>query len=585
MPIVKIEQMKPSSHTPASPRPLPAKGRALVLLAYLIFSGSGSPAGIFPAEERILSLGGENSWTAAEHRAGITEMSAVRPWPVLVLESVPQSVRENGGAPDLALSFDEDSPEHYAGGSRYALSVNQEEGGARVSAAGPAWARMGAGAAFFSAQTAIPNGKGSTGPLRITARDSGALFAPQAHIRDFSLEFWLYPLNLENGEQILSWNASRPGPSFSSSPQRIQCSVVRNRLRWDFSGFFLSPDGQEELNLTLDGEKPVIPKSWSHHLIRFNADTGLLEYLVNGRVEALAYAAREGREGGEVYTPSTGVGGEFVLGRLYTGLMDEFRIHRRYAGQSGRDFGLEGGLQRYPPQGGRVETRTLDLGQGAAQLIRLETLGGRVEPEGARIRNDYAGAGDLRFNDDSAIQFFMRFGDNPYHWTGDDWQVIQPWRDLPGEVRGRYVQVAAVFYPGAQGESSPYLEELRVVYRPDEPPRPPARFNAFARDGAVELSWIQATAGLDGYLVYYGTAPGEYFGVGALRGASPIDAGKRGTLRVEGLKNGTLYYFAVAAYRRLDRDGSPDSPGLLIGEYSQEMTARPLLDYTLGSYE
>jgi hypothetical protein len=587
MPIVKIEQMKPSSNIPAIPALYPANRRTLglVLLAYFIFSGSGSPPGIFPAEEWIISLGAENTWNAAERRSGITEMNAVRPWPVLVLESTLQTTRESGEVPDLALSFDEGSPEHYSGGSRYSVSTNPGNGGARVSVVGPEWARMGAGAAFFSAHAATPPGNGSAGPLLITASDSGALFAPRAHIRDFSLEFWLYPLNLENGEQILNWSASLFGTALSSSSQRILCSVVRNRLRWDFSGFFISPGGQEELNITLDGEKPVIPKTWSHHLIRFDADTGLVEYLVNGRVEALAYTVRDGREGGEVYTPSTGIGGEFVLGRIYTGMMDEFRIHRRYAGQTGREFGLEGGLQKYPPGGGRVETRTLDLGPGAAQVLRLETLGGRIGPEGARLRNDYAGSGDLRFSDDSAIQFFMRFGDNPYHWTGEDWQVIQPWLDLPGEFRGRYVQVAAVFYPGAGGESSPYLEELRVVYRPDEPPRPPVRLNAVARDGAVDLSWVQSTAEVDGYLVYYGTAPGEYFGLVALRGASPIDAGKHGTLRIEGLKNGTLYYFAVAAYRRVNQDGNPGAPGLLIGEYSQEMTARPLLGYTLGRYE
>jgi hypothetical protein len=554
-------------------------------LVYVLFLGFGSPPGLFPAEEQIISLGSENSWRAAERRSGITEMAAIRPWPVLVLDSA----RNTGNVtPDLALSFDESSPERYSGGSRYSVTVNAGNGGALVSAAGPEWARMGAGAAFFSSYTATPPGNGSAGPLIITARDGEALFAPGARIRDFSLEFWLYPLNLENGEQILLWTASRPRGPGAYFFQYIRCSVVKNRLQWNFYDFFSAPGGQETLNLTLSGEKPVIPKSWSHHLIRFDADSGLLEYLVDGQMEALTYTTRNGTEGGEVHTPLIGSGGELVLGRAYTGLMDEFRIHRRYAGREGREFSAEGGIQKFLPAGGRVETRAFDLGQGSGRVLRLEALGGRITAAGNRTRNDYAGQGDLRFADDSAVQFFMRLGDNPYRWTDGDWQVIRPGVELPPEFRGRYLQLAAVFYPSADGETSPYLEELRVVYLPPEAPRPPVRVNAVARDGAVELSWRQS-AGTDGYLVYYGTAPGEYFGVDALRGPSPLDAGKRGTLRIEGLKNGTLYYFAVAAYQYTGagRDGRLSGPeaGLLVGEFSQEVTARPLLEYTFGRYE
>ncbi|MDR1444623.1 MAG: LamG domain-containing protein [Treponema sp.] len=546
-----------------------------VLLSYFLFVGSGSH--VFPAEERFISIGGENSWKPAEYRSGITELNAVRPWPVLALDSAPPPA-----AVDLSLSFDEASPEQYSGGGLYTVAANPGNGG--VSAAGPGWARMGAGAAFFSSQTARPGEPGPAGPLLITASSPEALLAPGSQIRDFSLEFWLYPLNLENGEQILFWTASRlraPGAYFS---QYIRCSVVKNCLQWTFHDLFTAPGGQETLGVTLNGEKPVIPKLWSHHLIRFDADTGLLEYLVNGRVEALTYTTTGGTEGGDVYTPVIGGGGELVLGKTYTGLMDEFRIHRRYAGREGREFSAEGELQKYSPAGGRVETRTFDLGEDAGQVLRLETLGGRITTQGNQVRNEYAGSGNLHFADDSTVQFFMRQGDNPYRFTDDDWQVVRPGTELPPEFQGRYVQVAAVFYPGAGGEASPYLEELRIVYSPGEPPRPPARFYAAARDGAVELNWRQSGEA-DGYLVYYGTAPGEYFGAGALRGPSPIDTGKRGTLRIEGLDNGTLYYFAVAAYQRSGAGLSGPAAGLRIGELSQEVAARPLIGYTVGWYE
>jgi hypothetical protein len=568
--------------------------------------GFGNPAPLVPAEERTLFLGAEHRWRSAERRLGVTELRAVRPWPVLALdsglppaESAPLSGTEEDSAgerlPELALSFDQDSPELFTPWPGEAYSVNVDSG-TSLAAVGPEWARMGTGAAFFSAAAMKGDGEGGTlprtgshaGPLVIEVRDSRALFAPGRRIRDFSLEFWLYPLNMENGEQILRWSASLPGAGGDYYVQYLLCSVVKNRLRWDFNDFFTAPGDGETLNLSMEGLSPVVPKIWSHHLIRFDADTGLLEYLVNGRVESLVYSTAAGGEGGEPFTPLIGTGGEFVLGRGYTGMMDEFRLHRRYAGRTGGEFGVEGGIQKYPPRGGRMETGTIDLGEEAGGILRLEALGGRITLGGNRARNEYAGQGDFRFDDSSAIQFFLRTGDNPYRWTAGDWQVVNPGTDLSPAFRGRYVQLAAVFYPSADGETSPYLEELRITYRFQPPPPPPAGLVALPRDGAVELSWRDSPgSGIDGYLVYYGRAPGEYFGREALQGASPIDAGKRHTLRVEGLDNGTLYYFSVAAYRAGSGGSAPAGPGRPrpAGEYSREVTARPLLEYTPRQYE
>ncbi|MDR1618118.1 MAG: fibronectin type III domain-containing protein [Treponema sp.] len=149
-----------------------------------------------------------------------------------------------------------------------------------------------------------------------------------------------------------------------------------------------------------------------------------------------------------------------------------------------------------------------------------------------------------------------------------------PGTDLPDIFRGRYVQLAADFYPSGDGEISPYLEEIRLVYRPDEPPLPPTQLRALARDGEVQLDWKPGPDGdIQGYLVYYGTVKGEYFGNDAMQGPSPIDAGARTGLRIGGLKNGVLYHFAVAAY---DRKGAGDAGPYHAGEFSREVSARPL---------
>jgi len=55
---------------------------------------------------------------------------------------------------------------------------------------------MGRGAAAFTPQT---------GPITVHPR-AGSLFS--AGWRDFTLEFWLYPVNLIDGEEILAWSSS-----------------------------------------------------------------------------------------------------------------------------------------------------------------------------------------------------------------------------------------------------------------------------------------------------------------------------------------------------------------------------------------
>ena len=71
-----------------------------------------------------------------------------------------------------------------------------------------------------------------------------------------------------------------------------------------------------------------------------------------------------------------------------------------------------------------------------------------------------------------------------------------------------------------------------------------------------------------GYIVYYGKRPGEYLGNEAVEGASPIYVGKKTSIKITGLENGKIYYFAVAGV-------SASSPQI-IGQLSQEVYARPM---------
>jgi hypothetical protein len=551
-------------------------------------------------EEKVLVIGASSGWSAAENRVQVTEIPTLRPFPVMALSSAwtensgsgadENPVRQNvtalygayrnfpaaESAVDLSLSFDQSSPSDYRDArGRYRIEVSPT-----LQGAAGRWARYGSGAALFAGVTAREEGA----PLRLSPERG--LFSPGRGMRDFSVEFWLYPNNLENGEQILAWTAVLPGKN--ETLQRIFCEALRNRIRWTFQNFFAAPGGPDQnpaLSISLETRKSLVPRTWTHHLVRYDADTGLLEYLVDGEIENAAYTTLSGQEGGDIYTPYPGRDGFFVLGGRYSGLMDEFRIYRETIGAPGHgapgrgtaDTASRGSLElpdlaRFPKSGGRFETRTLDLGEPGTTIRRLEASGGRYTAGAAGrrpVRNIYEGKGDFRFSDDSTVQFFFKAGEEPYRFDRIPWIPVTPGAELSDRIRGRYIQLAAAFYPGRDRETGPYLEEIRIVYESNEAPYPPSLVTAKALDGAVELNWRPSPdSDTTGYMVYYGTSSGVYYGEGAVQGESPVDAGGRTSLRLEGLKNGVLYFFAVAAY-----DGSG---GLHAGKFSKEVTARPL---------
>ncbi|MDR2741054.1 MAG: fibronectin type III domain-containing protein [Treponema sp.] len=541
------------------------------------------PGGVFAYGEKNLILGGVAGWEAAEKREGIAEVGSVRPNPVLVLSSA----RDDAAGLDMALSFDEGRPDLFTDRTgHYRTAVS-----AAAASTDMRWARAGMGAVHFfgSAMPVVQAGLRDPEPLVITPHSREAILAPESRIRDFTLEFWLYPMNMENGEQILTWTSTRLTRRGEPIYQRIQCMAMKNRLQWTFLDFFTAPDESRQLTFSPKGSSPVAPQTWSHHLIRFDAGTGLLEYLVDGIPEDILYVTSTGHEGGEVYTPRIGEEGRLVLGGRFSGLMDEFRLYGAFVDQPL--------LKKYSGREGRMETRILDLGEGDSRILRVDAFGGRTSYAG-RIRepavsgtsggalvsarggaailatpaNEYSGSGSFNFADDSAIRFFIRTGDAPYLGSAA-WRSFEPGTELDiglkgNGLRGRFIQLAAEFYPSGDGETTPYLEELRITYAADEPPRPPALVTAVARDGAVDLSWRPSPdRDVEGYLVYYGTNQGEYFGEGAAPGSSPVNVGKRTSIHIDGLRNGVLYYFAVSAYDRVNASHA--------GGFSREATARP----------
>lgn len=430
-----------------------------------------------------------------------------------------------------------------------------------------AWTpRAGREFSIDKAKAALGSGAASfRGPESTLFLDPGplSLFGGARGYRDFSFEFWLYPANADNGETILLWRSLRKLRSGVLS-QQISCAIAGGRLAWSFAGFFAKPGAvvpaEADSRIELRARSPLVPRVWSHHLLRFDGDTGLLEYLVDGRPEATAYATSSGREGSTVLEPEPGAPAPVEFCPEYSGLADELRITRGFVEQPGlRPYGRDPSL---------VVTPVADLGYGNSRLVAVEA--------------EYKTPGN------SSVEFAYRIADSWAAWRSVDagkeeaWTPLRPGERLPESARGRYVQVRAELFADGTGRISPSLSSVTLRYEADLPPPAPARLVAYPKDGAIELHWTKVPeADIGGYLVYYGERPGEYFGEGSDQGPSPVDAGNTTTLTLTGIPNGRLFYFAIAAY---DTGPGPDAgiPGASrdraasrAGEFSPEASARP----------
>ncbi|MDR1786230.1 MAG: fibronectin type III domain-containing protein [Spirochaetaceae bacterium] len=483
---------------------------------------------LFPlgAREHTAVFGGKEGWPALSYTAGIDTGVGKFGYQSLKLASNARSVTDYT---DLLLDFEGDLGDR-AGNYEAAFS------GARRSSR----ALMGKGAALAQ----------GSGGISVRGKPS-ALFGSPGAAGSFTIEFWLKPAIAENGETVLSWSSSRIARNYPYY-QQISAAISNNRLEWEFFNVFFGSAGpMEKMGLRSSGI--IIPDKWAHHSVSFDEETGLLEYAIDGRTEDVRYVTATGREGGEIFQPILGAPAPLELCPAFAGCIDEVRILRRPAGRVDETRYTQGNngvyCDIYGIDGGRFETLPITASPGAT-LVSFESL------EDAP--------------DETSIQYFVRAGDHLFGWTESDppWFPVEAGKPLP-DLRGRYFQIGASLYPDGAGSISPSVTSVSLTWREEVSPLPPSSVQARAENGAVSLSWsISPDEAVGGYYVYYGERPGEYLGAAAAEGPSPVSAGKETSLRLTGLKNGRMYYFAVAAYSRHDP--------AVAGEFSREVHARPL---------
>lgn len=395
------------------------------------------------------------------------------------------------------------------------------------------FSRSGTGAAVF---------RGERPGLQLEPAASDSLLSPGQVWSDFTIDFWLYPASMKNGETIFLFKGSRITNSKIIS-QRIECKFENNRLEWIFENIFL-PESMDELTISISGKSMLVPRNWHHHQLTFNSETGLLEYMLDGIPEGIAYANKQNKESGTVYLPYIGSAekGSLILGIGLTAFLDEFRIS-----SSVRDIPE---LSEYNIRYGEIITDYIDLGFTNSEIINISA--------------------DYEKDSNSEILFYYRTSNDYGEFISDTsgWIQFDPDSLLLSAGKARYIQIKCHLFPDGTQTFSPKLSNLKIHYIPDLPPLPPSFITAVPGDKSIKIRWPEvAEEDVAGYLIYFGERPGQYLGSFQGAGNSPVNAGDTNETTIEGLENGKLYYFAVCAY---DSSAIPHVSG-----FSTEISARP----------
>jgi hypothetical protein len=486
-----------------------------------------------PGLEQSLELGRDQLWREMGGYEGV--VSVPGRWGFQDLTLAPGAYRPDGDT-ELLLHFDRTSEGDATGAWRYASSSTASPSAAAGPLIAEAAAAIGTGGAVFQSRG---DGVALTGP-------SGSLFSPGSVWGDFTIEFWLHPATLANGETVLSWEGGVREDG-GVAAQALRAVIRDRRLVWEARDLFTLPGGKR-LTFTVTGIRQLLPRAWHHHLLRFDSRLGILEYALDGEVEAVIHTTDTGREKGSVAVPMIGsaLPGPLTVGAKYTGFLDELRVSRRFVEAPS--------LARFPGRTGTAVSRLLDLGHPATRVVRIETV--------QSTPSDSAVFGYYRLSDALGRPASASSG------AEAGWIPFAPGAGLPDTARGRWLQVMVELFPDGTRKLAPSLSSIRIVYEPHLAPLAPAGVTATPGNGKITVSWRRVDdPELKGYEVYYGFSPGSYFGEGAAQGASPLDAGNVTQLEITGLENGTLYYFAVAAY-----DGAEPRQRSV---FSAEVGARP----------
>jgi hypothetical protein len=393
----------------------------------------------------------------------------------------------------------------------------------------------------------------------------------------FNIEFRFNAAELKNGSILFS----RIG-YFSGVKKGIEIKLKDSGVSAYFYNMFKTPGGAlKSVSLARGGR--LNKGNWYHFSLSFDRMSGKLTKLLNDNEEDVAYMTVSGGAFSEVFIPLFGYiddedgssrGTDLplaVIGKNYSGLMDEFRISYKhynelknstdialnkykgseYAGRVpyNREGFITSPVKEFPSTGTAITDFSWDEILNPGTFIWMEL----------RVADKY-----FSDNDTSVKWYKVTPGQKKiFSMRGDDGEYL----------RGRYFQWRAHLTASPEGDKSPVMKKVTVKYRVDHPPVVPYSFEAAGTgDKYIILRWKRnVEEDLGGYKIYYGTKKGSYDGiittVNGRKITNDMAEGNYITVRIDNavveenktadtrnvlvypsIENTVLYYFSVTSY-------------------------------------
>ncbi|OQY39333.1 MAG: hypothetical protein B6229_04015 [Spirochaetaceae bacterium 4572_7] len=318
-------------------------------------------------------------------------------------------------------------------------------------------------------------------------------------------------MTISEDTTMFSWKGvNKVGSDFI--PQKIKCYFENRNFVWEFENFFI-PEDFSLNSIKLKGKSKLIPNKWNHHLVRYDSQTGLLEYLMNGEAEDVVYTTPSGREESIIYPPYTGNFSKksIYLGERFRGFIDELRISE--------SFVSEPNISKFESYGS-FKTAVYDL-DGQDVVLNNITFKEVEKPE-------------------TLIKYSYRFLTEPFleHNLDIPWQTMN---DIKNKDHGRYIQIKGELFSNGGTDISPRVESINIHWDLIPPPPTPNFKSITALPSSVKIEWSSVKhCNVEGYLLYYGRESDNYEEV--------IDVGKETSYTINSLVSNDIYYFSIRAY-------------------------------------
>ena len=475
-------------------------------------------------QENSLVLGGKNGWTDfIQNSRNLTLGKGRFGQQAIQLDTFSHKISKTT---DLYISFE----------NLQVSSVEDETGNYKVQESN----------LFFTENSIVGNLAGLSrgkGALLSLSGNKGSLFGEIGLTGAFKIEFWLNPAVCASGENIFFWRTSRNVNQYSDY-QIIEAIIMNGKLEWKFQNVF-TDSYQKSYDIYLKSSSTIVPEKWARHSICYDDETGTIEYYIDGILEGIAYTTDTGNAYGQYLMPDFGTPAKIEICRNFVGSIDELIISRQID-----DVTKLANSGVYSTDGGFFESKPLDTFRDGSIVTSVKSI--------------------MNIPEQTEAQIFIRASDNFYEWDENypKWTLVKNGKP-ESLVYGRFFQVATNLYTDGNGEKTPVITSIDINYSLQNPPFPPSKIFSVSGDKEITISWNQNNPDDKyGYLLYYGTKSGEYLGQEANQGDSPIDCGSSTSIKLTGLKNGRIYYFAVATYLK-------EYPEI-IGTLSEQIYDRPL---------